>query len=253
MLSLPIPADADEAVPYADIPNPWGSGSMRDLMRQLGCREYEHGHLDPDLLFRNYRRAPRWRGLFGQSDSAAGHLVNQGVGPGDLFLFFGLFRKTRVDESGALRFEGPLFHAVFGYLEVGCVLDAGVGESAAFAPEFPHFRPRYRGRRCRVYVASDRLSGTGLPGFGTFCYSDALRLSAPGRVSDWQLPALFHPGAGASLTYHGAAWRWGEPAGGRVALRTVGRGQEFVAATPEAYAWARGLVSSTLRWGDAPR
>jgi hypothetical protein len=236
MLSLPIPATAGDGVPYADIR--WDGGSLWDLMRQLGYREREYGHLDPDLVVHSRPRAAGWRGLFGQSDSAAGHLAKQGIGPGDLFLFFGLFQETE-ERGGALRFVGKSFHASWGYLEVDAVLDAGAGQVAAFAPEFPPFRPLYRGRKSYVYVARDRLSGSHLPGFGTFRYTPALRLSAPGRVSDWQLPALFRPG---SLTYHRAPWRWGEPAGGHIALRTVGRGQEFVATVPTAHAWARDLI-----------
>jgi Nucleotide modification associated domain 3 len=232
----------------------WGQGSLLDLLKQLGHPQHAHAHLDPDLIASHYRRAPGWKGLFGQAHAAAGHLTKNAVGPGDIFLFWGLFQKTQ-ERHGVLRFTGRRFHAIFGYLEIERVLDAGRGQTVPFAPEFPHFRPHYQGKTCRVYVARDQLSGTDLPGFGTLRYKPGLRLSTPdgNRVTDWQLPAFFHPERGASLTYHRSAWWWGAPAVGRTALRAVSRGQEFVATPhPEICAWARDLIVSTPRWGDAP-
>lgn len=254
MLSLPIPTDADETVRYADIPSPWGQGSLLELLQQLGYPEHSHAHLDPDLVASHCRRAQGWKGLFGQVRAAAAHLTKNGVGPGDIFLFWGLFRKTQARDS-VLRFMGQPFHAIFGYLEIACVLDAGIGQAVPFAPEFPHFHPRYHGTNCRVYLARDQLSGTDLPGFGTFRYKPELQLTTPdgNRVTHWQLPAFFHPDTGASLTYHRSAKRWGAPAVGRTSLRAVSRGQEFVAAPrPEICAWARDLIASTPRWGDVP-
>jgi len=51
-------------------------------------------HLDPDLDAASRRREPGWRPLLGQHGAAQSHLCNESVGPGDLFLFFGLFRRT---------------------------------------------------------------------------------------------------------------------------------------------------------------
>jgi hypothetical protein len=248
MLSLPIPDRPDGTVRYADIA--WGAGTLLDLLRQLGYARFDEdavAHLDPDLVAACYPRAPRWTALFGQVGAAATHLNGHRVGAGDLFLFWGLFRHTRERVGGRLRFAGQPFHAIFGYLEVDRVLAAGAGEAVPFAPEFPHFRPRYRGTNCRVYVARPRLSGTGLPGFGVFRYGAGLRLSAPdGRgVTDWQLPACLHPTGGASLSYHGDPARWGAPTDGRVRLKTVCRGQEFVASPhPEITAWAHALIAA---------
>src|SRR5437764_3713591 len=73
MLSLPIPTDADETVRYADIPSPWGQGSLLELLQQLGYPEHSHAHLDPDLVASHCRRAQGWKGLFGQVRAAATH------------------------------------------------------------------------------------------------------------------------------------------------------------------------------------
>jgi hypothetical protein len=46
-------------------------------------------HADPNLV--NYFGAENFLGSVGQVDSAFGHLKNQGVKVGDLFIFYGLF------------------------------------------------------------------------------------------------------------------------------------------------------------------
>ena len=61
-------------------------------------------HLDPDLQEQARPRGPGWLPLFGQVDSAQSHLENCGVGIGDLFLFFGWFRRT-IRVNGHLMFD----------------------------------------------------------------------------------------------------------------------------------------------------
>ena len=41
-----------------------------------------------------------WQPLFGQDSAAETHLRNQGVGTGDIFLFFGLFRRVEQSAHG---------------------------------------------------------------------------------------------------------------------------------------------------------
>ena len=58
-----------------------------------------------------------------QIDAARTHLCNQGVGTGDLFLFFGWFRETEY-KNGKLSYKGPSsgFHAIYGYMQVGEII-----------------------------------------------------------------------------------------------------------------------------------
>ena len=102
MFSLPIPSgdseqfddlqhgDIDIASVVAGITN--GRLNGRDRI-----------HLDPDLNFGTYRHRKnraawqQWRGTLGQTGIAQGHLDKQSVGAGDVFLFFGLYR--RVEET----------------------------------------------------------------------------------------------------------------------------------------------------------
>ena len=51
-------------------------------------------HLDPDIDRSADNRLPGWRPALGQTGAAQTHLEGQGVGPGDVFLFFGWFREV---------------------------------------------------------------------------------------------------------------------------------------------------------------
>lgn len=120
MVSLPIP-DSGSDLGYGDCRTPDGA-SYLELLQRLGIDtiRYANGptvtrvpvsgtvgaHLDPDLGSSTLPRPTGWRPLFGQVDRAQGHLRNQRVGPGDLFLFFGLFSPTTQLPDGRLRYAG---------------------------------------------------------------------------------------------------------------------------------------------------
>ncbi|KKL54562.1 hypothetical protein LCGC14_2264180 [marine sediment metagenome] len=77
-------------------------------------------HLDPDLIQEVLPREKNWRPLFGQVKGAQKELENQKVEINDLFLFFGWFRRT-VIENGKLKYDhsdkrGK--HVIFGYLQI---------------------------------------------------------------------------------------------------------------------------------------
>ncbi len=79
---------------YADI---WfGKHTLQQICNELSPRSsHEFAHLDPDLRPEALASRPKdWRPAFGQSSAAATLLINQGVGVGDLFIFFGWFRRT---------------------------------------------------------------------------------------------------------------------------------------------------------------
>lgn len=237
---------------------------LRSLYPHRSFADGELAHLDPDLMagVRRGRRLRAFRGLLGQAGTAAKHLSNQKVGPGDLFLFFGRFRAAAMAPNGSYSFlaGAPPFHAIFGYLEVGDRIDLpadGMQEklfssARAWAPEFPHFLPTHRSlpKAEAVFVATPRLSfAPSRPGFGLFRFRDELRLTRPDSelMSGWRLPASFND---VSLTYNPRTskrdWR---PRGDYVEFRAAGRGQEFVCeATPGIRRWAERLTMQAELW-----
>jgi hypothetical protein len=239
LVSLPIPARDASNTTYGDI----GFGEIvHDLTR--GAIGASHPcHRDPDLRM----------GAFGQLGPAQSHLSRHAVGPGDLFLFWGLFRRVSHTSSG-YRYvaKARREHWIFGWLQVSEVLH--LGPDGSWAAE--HY-PRLSGHpHCRsgwpvsntLYLATEdlRLRGTsvGLPGAGIFpSVSEALRLSTPdGPTSVWRVPRWLNPQhGGVGMTYHSALDRWADET-----VQTVGRGQEFVtslANRSDAWEWLEALFA----------
>lgn len=205
----------------------------------------ERVHLDPDLRFGDAPRLPGWRPLFGQSDQAQRHLENHRVGRGDLFLFFGWFRRVcRV--HGRYHFEpgAPDLHVLFGWLRIGEVWRVGRDVIPDWAQNHPHAFADF-GPSNTIYVAAPKGAGYDA---GTFRAAvDELVLTSPDSAlrSCWQLPRWFHPdGRGCCLSYHKKLKRWRRD-NRHAFLSTVGRGQEFVLDAdhyPEAVAWSNRLI-----------
>jgi len=216
-------------------------------------------HLDPDLDASAVARPQGWRPAFGQTDAAQAHLKNQGVGPGDLFLFFGWFRDVE-SVAGVWRYKrgAPDIHALFGWLQVDeCV---AVGQNARptlqrypWLAGHPHTvgAASYSSSNNSIYIGRESLHLAGtpieLPGAGVLTrFRRELRLTAHGRTrSWWHLPRWFHPHAGcAPLSYHADPKRWSLEADATI-LRIVDKGQEFVLDTkhyPDAAAWVAKLL-----------
>ena len=257
MLSLPIPDEAS-GIPYAALE--WRGVNFGQLVADLTGdprRRKDCAHLDPDIDPQVFARTDGWRPLFGQAGSAQGHLRNQGVGPGDLFLFFGIFRRVE-ERQGAWRFArgSPAQHLLWGWLQVGEVhaVDSLASDALPWARYHPHFRGD-RGANNTLYVAANELRLRGeridAAGAGLFPRIDAsLVLTAPDSdgPSRWRLPSGFFPSAGrVPLSHHGKLGRWGRIEGDGCSLQSVARGQEFVldvAQYPEVGEWLTSLLDN---------
>lgn len=148
------------------------------------------------------------RCAFGQTGAAQSHLSNNGVGAGDVFLFFGLFGN--VDRSDR-------HHRIFGYLEVEEVL--APGSSPGCEPLLHGFS-----RRHPHTIGDWHPNNTIYVGKGTTAVAAGLGLrlsAADGPASRWNVPPWLR---GAGLTYHAKPGRWGCDN----TLQAAARGQEFV-------------------------
>ena len=196
-VSLPIPAGTASSTTYADL----GLGEHAERASRGRVRAGDRCHHDPKFL-------PNGSCLFGQCGAAQTHLSNRGVGAGDAFVFFGLFREEA---------SGEPHHRIFGYLLVDETIDLATCNPATFDAlrecGHPHALAMHAGNDV-IYRGEGRTARSA-PG--------ALRLTVPGGPpSLWRRPEWLRPGG---LSYHDRADRW--LPGGR--LRAVSRGQEFVA------------------------
>lgn len=159
--------------------------------------------------------------LFGQCGAAQSHLENRGVGPGDLFIFFGLFRGE----------DEPPHHRIFGWLRVDDIVRHGDARMADLALRghphalAPHARNDAiwcgRGSQARRAHAELRLSSTN------------------GPPSIWRIPPWLER---TGLSYHDKPVRWR----GNGILQSAARGQEFVADAgddAQAHDWADSILA----------
>ena len=250
---LPIPGDDYAAVHHGDLDHGRQIGQVvEDLTRgRLDARDGVH--LDPDVRQDAIRRHNGWRGIFGQTGAPEGHLEKQGVGTGDVFLLFGLFRRVEETREGWRFIRGePKQHIRWGWLQIeqACRVNEIRGDGRFdWARYHGHFS--WRGAPGNpLYVTTHQLDlGDSLtvPGAGVFPrFDERLVLTEPGgSVSQWRLPRWFYPDGGRTpLTYHPDATRW-QRDDDFAYLQSVGRGQEFVLDLeeyPEASGWIAGMA-----------
>ena len=253
MLSLPIP-ERGSGTTYGDLE--WNGLSTGPLVEELTKGKvppHYEVHLDPDLRAESVPREPGWTPLLGQAGAAQKVLAQAGVGPGDVFLFFGWFRNVS-GRFGELCYvpRSPDMHVIFGWLQVGRVFAIPANRTPRWAASHPHVvRPDRR--RNSLYAASKLLTlegkSLGVPGAGVFGrYDESLRLTAQGETrSVWEVPMWMRPHEGRpALGYHKKANRWSVNRD-RLLLRSVARGQEFVLDLdwyPEAVSWLRELLGA---------
>lgn len=194
MLSLPIPSDE---ILYSDIQ--YNGVAYSDIISQLTNNKFEEKscHLDPDIR-PNLRASSvkNWVPAFGQIHSAQGVLNNSCVEVGDVFLFFGWFRKTKETENGYKYitkkdskdfYDISDLHVIYGYMQIGKIITDK--EEIKKYRWHPHSRPDYNKDNSNntLYIPAEKLSfAPDLPGYGTFDYDKKLVLTAENMTrSNW--------------------------------------------------------------------
>ena len=183
LLSLPIP-DSQDKDSYADLC--YNNETYADILHQLRPNDtYGHCHVDPDIRD-NCRVKPidGWRPAFGQQGSAQGVLANSNIEKGDIFLFFGWFRrvekyngqyrfmtKQRVNKNSEDAFyQHSNLHVIHGYLQIGDILTDN--KDIAKYPWHPHSGYRKTGTGSNaLYIPASALSfNAKMKGYGTLKY-----------------------------------------------------------------------------------
>jgi len=182
-----------------------------------------------------------------------------GVGPGDLFLFFGWF-KAAEQHAGKWRYvkNAPDLHVLMGWLEIDKKLVGTnlVNTAPNWAGDHAHVRySKLYHDNNTLFIATKSLQlfpELKLPGGGLFpMLHPRLQLTDGSRGrSVWRLPQCFAPRPNAPpLSYHADPKRW-KRVGKDCLLHTVGRGQEFVLDTdyyPSVNQWLHKVFKCNAR------
>jgi hypothetical protein len=167
------------------------------------------------------------RCVLGQTGAAQSHLENNGVGVGDVFLFFGLFASCGDQDR---------HHRIFGYMEVDEVRCLGSQPSdsdspVGFSRQHPHTIGEWSANNT-LYLGPGAKARNAQP---------SLRLTrAGGPVSVWSIPTWLKA---AGLTYHSNPMRWRNDN----ELFVASRGQEFVSNVDDVAAskkWLRAVIAA---------
>jgi len=187
LLSLPIPEDNKKNVNYCDLR--YGKYTYKKILDGLiPNNDFKKCHLDPDIR-KDVHKKPvcGWKPAFGQKEASLTYLRNAEVEIEDIFLFFGLFRKTEYFNA-SIRFtrgERPV-QIIFGYLQIGEILETA--EEIAKYYWHPHATNNYDPCRNALYLPSKKLSiCQSLPGYGILSYREDRVLTIPkGNTATWK-------------------------------------------------------------------
>ena len=236
IFSVPIPQKKQGPFRYRDLR--FNNLAGQDILNIIGAKsisDKDFCHIDPLLLEKT--------GIFGQAGGAQGELDNCGIGKGDLFLFFGWFKKYYR--------RGPDLHHLFGWLQVEKIIK-GNKEILNFLSKeglsHPHGTTdiaQYKNNT--IYIASKNLTFSDrvrdLKGHGRFKKTaKELILTEKGKTrSKWRLPQEYFSDT-KNLFRNRLKWKDEK----NCLLDCIGIGQEFILNAndnPSVVAWASHLIN----------
>lgn len=218
MLSLPIPSE-NENFKYSELF--YNKKTYLEIIKELNEKANitDTCHLDPDIRFEVLDRLPGWKGLFGQANSALGHLTKKDIKLGDIFLFFGWFKEAEIKQNKiSYKKEAQDIHAIYGYLQVGKIY-----KDSTALPDYAKYHSHSNNlssKNC-IYEASEVLSvNSRKKGYGVFSFKRSLILTKKNKPRTcWDLPEYFK---NINISYHS------QKSFKDNYFKSANRGQEFV-------------------------
>ncbi len=201
LFSIPIP-DKDAQFKYKDLDFMYQNESIDSILNDLTFKrinsgrkrecdytdEKFHCHYDPmPIVNQNFIGI-----AFGQQGNTEGHLRNQKIEEGDIFLFYGWFKKVeKIDKRWQYIQEAPDIHLIWGYMDIGVInyLDNKEEKEKtlntySFLLSHPHMEALYN-KKNTIYLSKNYKF---FNYDSKFCLTDLKEYK--GR-STWRLPACF--------------------------------------------------------------
>ena len=237
IFSVPIPQKKQSPFRYRDLRFNHLSG--KEILNLIGAKsiaDKDFCHNDPLLSER--------KGIFGQAGGAQGELDNCCIEKGDLFLFFGWFKRYHQ--------RGPDLHHLFGWLEVERIIKGNVeilnylSENGVMHPHGTSDATQFKNNT--IYIASRNLTFSDkvrdLKGYGRFKKTAKnLILTENGKTrSRWRFPKEYFSGT-KNLFRNRLKWRDEK----NCLLNCNGIGQEFILNAqdnPSIVDWASYLLNN---------
>ncbi len=201
LFSIPIPSSKDKHL-YQDLKFHYEGESIQSILNDLTgksicSKKRKQCDYSDDKQFCHYDPMPfaelEFEGIaLGQVKGAEGHLRNQGVGEGDVFLFYGWF-KSVIKKNGVWEYaETPDIHLIWSYMRIGesICLDTDEQQEEAlkkhpFLHPHPHIGKQRNMKNC-IYLSDN---------YKYFSYGEERCLTDVknfrGRAT-WRLPNFFH-------------------------------------------------------------
>jgi len=234
LFPIPIP-DKRTSVSYSDLTFSYKGDSIQKILNDLTGKkifsrkerscDYESVkfkcHLDP-MIVENFQLM-----AFGQEGKAASHLLNQKVGKGDIFLFFGWFRKV-VKENGKWRYDKDSLdlHVIWGFMEVEEMIVLNKKNVKSIIVKYPFLEkhPHLEVKRKHPNILFLSKIGKKFKFQKRLVLTDTKDTKNYKGRSFWRLPRCFNQ----PQTFSYLKSEKFTIDGSDVVIETPGRGQEFV-------------------------
>jgi hypothetical protein len=158
LYSIPIHGSKNEKISYGDINYEYNGEKIQSILKDLTKGKFnidKKCHNDPMFYSVDNKKGV----ALGQADRAEGHLRNQQISEGDIFLFYGWFKEIEKIEEKWRYTNKPDLHIIWSYMEVKekFFLDkineeSKLLDSYPFLKEHPHIG-RNRLKNNSIYIS----------------------------------------------------------------------------------------------------
>lgn len=235
MISFPIPVESPEiGILHKNITYVEENKTLEDFLDEYNIAKGSAYHVDPEIqnikIGKEQSFLERGYGTLGQCSSAAGHLANNGISADKIskdnpviFLFWGLFKKTKLNAYNKFQYTGKPFHSIFGYL----IAEEAVKVSNISDTYYPELKSHlhYKNRNNKEFLKGDRNIIFKGERFGTFSFFNELRLTVDNsdKLTEWAIPNFIK-----EMTYNKKRITNGKISENKLKINVSSRGQEFI-------------------------